>query len=156
MRLSPVLLLLFLSLPVAEIYLLIQVGGWIGAGWTLLLLLASAVLGIRLVRAQGLATARRLQVALAQGVSPAVEMLEGLCLLIAGILLVIPGFLTDIIGFILLIPWLRRQLIRVFLRRRPNRSSTVVHPGPIPTPGERTPLEGESKRLKENPNDMRD
>ena len=131
----------------AEIWLLIQVGGLIGAGWTLLLLLASAIFGVRLVRVQGLATAARAQAMLAQGQSPALGMLEGLALLVAGFLFIVPGFISDVVGFVLLIPPLRRGLIRGFFRRALHINPTVA-----PAHGDNrrdghVTLDGESRRV---------
>ena len=139
------LLLWLLVMAVAEIAVFIQVGSRIGVGQTLLLVFASAVFGMWLVRAQGFAAATRAQAMIAQGESPALGMLEGLALLAAGVLLVIPGFLTDVAAFALLIPPLRRGIIRLYLRRvRPQGPVTPHYPGPD-KPG-RPPLEGESRR----------
>lgn len=137
--------LLLLAIPVAEIAMFIQVGSWIGVGKTLLLVLASAVFGIWLVRTQGFAAATRVQAMIAQGESPALGMLEGLALLAAGVLLLIPGFVTDIAAFALLIPPLRRGIIRLYLRRF-RLEGTVTHHSPGADRPSRTPLEGESRR----------
>ena len=139
------LLLLLLVMAVAEIAVFIQVGAQLGVGLTLLLVFASAVFGIWLVRAQGFAAATRVQAMIARGESPALGMLEGLALLAAGVLLVIPGFVTAVAAFVLLIPPLRRGIIRLYLRRvRPQGPVTPHYPGPD-QPG-RPPLEGESRR----------
>lgn len=139
------LLLLLLVMAVAEIAVFIQVGSQLGVGLTLLLVFASAVFGIWLVRTQGFAAATRVQAMIARNESPALGMLEGLALLAAGVLLVIPGFVTDVAAFVLLIPPLRRGIIRLYLRRvRPEGAVTPHYPGPD-KPG-RPPLEGESRR----------
>lgn len=143
-----IFILLFLLLPIAEITVFIQVGSRIGVGMTLLLVVAAVVGGIWLVRIQGFATAMRVQGMIARGESPAQEMLEGLALLVAGVLLVIPGFLTDLGAFILLIPPLRRAIIRFYLRfyrldggaRPPQQPDPGIPESPLP------PLEGESRR----------
>src|SRR5690606_24280806 len=96
--------------PFVEIYLLLQVGGIIGAIPTIFLVVLTAVLGAWLLRQQGLATLQRLQVSMAQGTLPAYEMVEGPILLMGGILLLTPGFITDIMGFACLIPPLRRKI----------------------------------------------
>ncbi len=149
-KISPLWLLLFPGLLVAEIWLLIQVGSRIGAGWTLLLLLASAVLGMRLVKAQGFNAAAQVQTSLARGQSPALPLFEGLSLLMAGVLLIIPGFLTDIAAFILLTPPIRRLLIRAVLGRglaaTPDNDN-VVYQRSKDESATRAPLEGKSKRL---------
>lgn len=105
------LFLLFLFVPIAEIYVLIEVGEVIGAGWTILFVIATAVLGAWLVRLQGLMTLQRAQQSIRRGETPALEMLEGMTLFISGFLLLIPGFVTDALGFLLLVPAVRRALI---------------------------------------------
>ena len=140
-------MILLLLVPVAEIAVFVQVGSRIGAGMTVLLVVVSAVVGVWLVRRQGLATATRVQAMVARGESPALGMLEGLALLAAGVLLIIPGFLTDIAAFVLLIPPLRRGIIRLYLRRHMRLESGVTRPsGGTDKPG-RTPLEGKSRRV---------
>ncbi len=139
------LFLLLLVIPVAEIAVFIQVGSLIGVGMTLLLVLASAVFGIWLVRTQGFAAATRVQAMIARGESPALGMLEGLALLAAGVLLLIPGFVTDLAAFALLIPPLRRWIIRLYLRRV-RLEGTVTHHYPGADKPGSTPLEGESRR----------
>lgn len=104
------LLLLFLLVPLVEIYFLIKVGDVIGAGWTVFLVVFTAVLGVWLLRVQGISTLYKVQASLEQGELPATAMLEGMLLLVAGALLLTPGFVTDTIGFLLLIPPLRKHL----------------------------------------------
>ena len=139
-------MILFLLVPVAEIAVFVQVGSRIGAGMTVLLVVASAVVGVWLVRRQGLATATRVQAMVARGESPALGMLEGLALLAAGVLLIIPGFLTDIVAFVLLIPPLRRGIIRLYLRHMGLEGGVVRQPPGTDKPG-RSPLEGKSRRV---------
>ncbi|MDH3935199.1 MAG: FxsA family protein, partial [Gammaproteobacteria bacterium] len=91
----PALLLLFLLVPLVEIYLLIQIGGVIGAFPTVMLVVFTAVLGAALARYQGLATLQRLQATIARGETPAIEVFEGVLLLVGALLLLTPGFLTD-------------------------------------------------------------
>ncbi|MGZ4967924.1 MAG: FxsA family protein [Methylobacter sp.] len=110
MKIFPTLFLVVLIIPFVEIYLLIQVGGIIGAFPTILLVVFTAVLGAWLLKQQGLATFQRFQESLAQGVIPAYEMIEGPIILVGGALLLTPGFITDIIGFACLIPQLRRKI----------------------------------------------
>jgi len=117
MRPAHILLLMFLTIPLVEIYLLIEIGSVIGAIPTVFLVVFTAVLGAMLLQAQGVSTLRRVQDAMARGEIPAIEMLEGVLLVIGGALLLTPGFFTDIIGFICLITPLRRGLIRLWLRR---------------------------------------
>jgi UPF0716 protein FxsA len=140
-------MILLLLVPVAEIVVFVQVGSRIGAGMTVLLVVVSAVVGVWLVRRQGLATATRVQAMVARGESPALGMLEGLALLAAGVLLIIPGFLTDIAAFVLLIPPLRRGIIQLYLRHIRVEGGVVYHPPGTDEPG-RTPLEGKSRRVE--------
>lgn len=107
-----VLFLIFLIVPFVEIWLLIKIGGVVGAGWTILLVVATAVIGAALVRAQGLSAWGRIQQSLAAGEVPASEMVQGMFLVLAGALLITPGFFTDAIGFSLLIPGIRGLLAR--------------------------------------------
>jgi len=100
-----------------EIYLLIKVGGIIGALPTVFMVVFTAVLGAWLLRIQGFATLARVKRTMAQGGIPAIEMLEGAVLLVSGALLLTPGFFTDGIGFLCLIPSLRRAMIRWMLGR---------------------------------------
>jgi len=110
------LFLLFLLVPIAEIYVLIEVGEVIGAGRTILFVIATAVLGAWLVKLQGLSTMQRAQESIRRGDTPALEMLEGMTLFISGFLLLIPGFVTDAVGFLLLVPALRRALLLKLIR----------------------------------------
>jgi UPF0716 protein FxsA len=119
----PALLLLFLLVPLVEIYVMIKVGGIIGALPTVLLVVLTAVAGATLARIQGLATLQRLQATLARGEAPAIEMFEGVLLLIGALLLLTPGFITDLLGFACLVPFTRRALAFWVLKR-----VTVVTP----------------------------
>ena len=111
------LLLLFLIIPVAEIYLLIKVGGLIGALPTAGLVVFTAVLGATLMRVQGFTTLERMREALDRGELPTLPLVEGVVLLVSGALLLTPGFITDVIGFLGLAPPLRRLFARWVVRR---------------------------------------
>lgn len=111
------LLLVFLTIPVLEIYLLIEVGSLLGVWTTVFLVVFTAVLGAALVRQQGFSTVNRLRSSLEKGEIPTVEILEGAILLVCGALLLTPGFFTDTIGFLGLIPPLRRRLIVWWLEK---------------------------------------
>ncbi|MCW8826554.1 MAG: FxsA family protein [Gammaproteobacteria bacterium] len=111
------LLLIFILIPAFEIYLLITVGGVIGAIPTILLVIGTAVVGVQLLRQQGLSTLARLQSSVQQGELPTTVMLEGVILLLCGALLLTPGFFTDAIGFLMLVPHLRRWVIERLIRR---------------------------------------
>ncbi len=111
------LLILFVAVPVVEIYFLITVGSAIGVGMTIALILLTAFIGAFLVRSQGFSTMNSVQMQLAKGEMPAIEMFEGLFLVVAGALLLTPGFVTDAIGFACLTPPLRRWLISKMLAK---------------------------------------
>lgn len=114
-----ILFLLFLIVPVVEIYLLIQVGSVIGALNTIGVVIGTAILGAYLFKRQGLSTFARVQETMARGEIPAIEMMEGIVLLITGALLLTPGFFTDAVGFIFLIPAIRRTFI-IWLLKHSN------------------------------------
>ena len=117
MPLFRLLFILFLTIPLIEIYLLIQVGEVIGAGWTIFAVVATAVIGAALLRIQGLATLYNAQSKMAHGELPATAMIEGVMLLLSGALLLTPGFFTDALGFLVLIPMLRRRFAQWVLSR---------------------------------------
>ncbi len=160
-------LLVLLGLPVAEIWLMIEIGGEIGALPTVALILGTAALGALLFRVQGLATLARVRTDLDRGVTPVGELLSGLGLLFAGLLLLIPGFLTDAFGLILFIPPARRFLIGALLAWVMARGGTriwTVRPGPGPGPnaGPRPPhgqppvIEGEFQDVSDGDSDRID
>lgn len=120
-----ILLLLFLLVPIAEIFVLIEVGSVVGTVPTIGLVVFTAMLGAVLMRAQGFATLQRVQKSLEQGELPAVALLEGAVILVAGALLLTPGFLTDSVGFACLVPVWRRLVIQRLLARQVSR---VAHP----------------------------
>ena len=105
------LIFLFIGVPIAEISLLIRIGGSIGPLNTIGFVILTAVLGAYLVRQQGLETVNKLQQETNAGRMPAMQIAEGVALLFAGVALMTPGFITDALGFALLIPALRRSLI---------------------------------------------
>lgn len=148
MRLFPLLLFGFIAVPLAELFILIEVGSVIGALPAILMCIATAAAGAALVRAQGLRTLWEVQEALRRGELPAVAMLEGVMLAIAGVLLLTPGLVTDAVGFAALVPPLRRALILRGLRahlRPPFAASSRRHSGGSVT------LDGEYRRRKDPP-----
>lgn len=100
--------LLFIVMPVVEMLLLIKVGGMIGAWYTVGLVLLTAVIGVNLLKKQGLRTLVNAQMKARQGMMPVSEIGEGMMLGIAGALLLTPGFVTDAFGFLLLTPSVRK------------------------------------------------
>ena len=141
MKVLHLLFLLFIAVPIAEIYLLLEVGGIIGAIPTVGLVVLTAAAGAALVRAQGFSTIMQVRRSMEAGEIPAVAIIEGIFLLVAGALLLTPGFLTDAIGFGCLIPPLRRALIVRFIEMRVIRPH---RPGPASQHGH--VIEGEFKR----------
>ena len=113
-----VFLLLFFAVPLVEIYVLLEVGSVIGALPTIGLVVLTAVIGVGLIRAQGLSTLGRVRQELDRGELPALGIIEAALLLVAGALLLTPGFVTDSIGFLILVPPLRRWAIQYFLAHR--------------------------------------
>ncbi len=140
------LLLVFIALPLVETWLLIKIGGMIGAVWTILAVISTAVIGSQLVRRQGLQTFANVQACQARGEMPAIPMLEGAALLLAGAFLVTPGFITDTLGFLLLVPPLRQQAARQILAR-----AITITPAGQPGAARQSPdnnnvIEGEYRR----------
>lgn len=115
MNIVQLLFLVVLTVPFAEIYLLLEIGGIIGALPTILLVVFTAIAGTYLLKQQGLSTFRQFQQNLAQGQVPAYEMIEGPIILMGGVLLLTPGFITDILGLICLIPTLRRRFAKYLI-----------------------------------------
>jgi UPF0716 protein FxsA len=127
----PLIVFFFLAVPIIEIYLLIQVGQVIGAGWTVLLVVLTAVIGVWLLRIQGLSTLTRAQRRLQENELPAREILEGMALVVAGAFLLTPGFFTDTIGFLLLFPPTRIWLASLLASRMVVAASVQaqsIHP----------------------------
>ncbi|MCB2261766.1 MAG: FxsA family protein [Candidatus Thiosymbion ectosymbiont of Robbea hypermnestra] len=138
-------LLLFVGIPLLELYFLIQVGAQIGALPTIGLSIFTALLGGALVRLQGFSVLMRVRDAMERNQLPALEMLDGALLLAAGLVLLLPGFVTDVLGFLLLVPGLRRLLIARFVRILPDQPTTDQ--GPVRT-GPRV-IEGEYRRERD-------
>jgi UPF0716 protein FxsA len=158
-RLAPwwVLALLFVVLPILELVLLIQLGQAVGAGWTILILLADAALGSWLVKREGGRAWRALQDALASRRMPANELADGALILVGGTLLVTPGFISDIVGLFCILPFTRpvaRRILAGVITRRlvvatiPGGAGPSTHPGyaapqTAPGPGHGDVIQGE-------------
>lgn len=121
-----IIFFLFITVPLLELYVLIEVGSGIGGIATIALCLFTAALGGFLIRIQGIRTLLSAQQQVAQGSLPAEHALHGIFLAIAGLLLFLPGFITDSLGFLLLIPAVRKLLMKKALRFSPRTSKTVV------------------------------
>jgi UPF0716 protein FxsA len=150
------LVLIFIVVPIAELYVIIQVGEAIGVVPTLVILLADAVLGSMLLRHQGRAAWVRFNRALAEGRLPHKEVFDGVLVIFGGALLITPGFLTDILGLILLIPP-TRALIRAassrFVRRRlaMGAGATMWTFGRAKAPPRRDPTGGRTRPRPSRP-----
>ena len=123
------LVLLFIAVPIVEIYVIIQVGEAIGALWTIALLVADSILGSMLMRAQGRAAWRRFNAAIAEGRVPAREVLDGVLVVFGGALLLTPGFVTDVFGLLFLVPPTRALVRRLLVRRFAGRVRVSAPPG---------------------------
>lgn len=145
------LLLLFFTVPLVEIYVLLEVGAVIGALPTIGLVVLTAVLGAGLIRAQGISTLGRVQQELDRGELPAVGIIEAALLLVAGALLLTPGFVTDTLGFLILVPPLRRWAVESFIARR---LAVVAKPPGAGGSGASPVIEGEFRR-EDDPGERR-
>jgi UPF0716 protein FxsA len=120
------LLLLFITVPVLELFIFLMIGQKIGIPMTLAIIVITAILGAYLTKSQGLKALARYQESISQGRLPHEAIIDSLLILVAGALLLTPGFLTDSIGFSLLVPAVRdviRQILEASLR---NRFSVVA------------------------------
>lgn len=117
----PLLLVLFIALPIAELYVIIQIGGAIGVLPTLALLVVASVVGAAVARSQSRAAWERFNRALAEGRIPGREVFDGAMIILGGSLLLTPGFITDVFGLALLLPptrtLVRALLVRTFAKR---------------------------------------
>ena len=159
----PLLILLFIVVPIAEIYVIIQVGQAIGALWTIALLIADSVVGSMLMRSQGRLAWRRFNEAIAAGRPPAREALDGALVIFGGAFLLSPGFITDVLGAILLLPptraILRRFLVTAVARRTPlgraaifmNRRARPSRPAQRPS----ADVEGTAQEIDRDPRRLR-
>lgn len=148
------LLLAFIAVPMIEIALFIQVGGVIGLGWTLAIVLLTAVLGTWLVKQQGRQAIANIQRSFSDMTDPSEPLADGAMILLSGALLLTPGFFTDAVGFALLTPafrhvafrWLRKRVkVQSFTAggatgpgadpRDPRGPRGPHHGGPRPRPG---------------------
>lgn len=120
-----VILLLFLALPVLELYVFVQVAGAIGFLEALLWLIGIGIVGAWVVKLQGLSTLRRANARVARGEVPTDEVVNGFLILVGGALLLAPGFLSDAVGVLLLLPP-SRALLRGTVKRRWTRSGPLV------------------------------
>jgi UPF0716 protein FxsA len=153
----PFLILLFILVPIAEIYVIIQVGQAIGALPTVALLIVDSIVGAMLLRSQGRRAWLAFRDALAAGRLPHREILHGALVIVGGAFLLTPGFISDAVGLLLLLPPTRAAIAagitRMLARRGPLRwAGMVVQPGSPPPPRPRAePVEPEPPRRLEPP-----
>ena len=123
---------IFAVMTLLEIYVLMTVGDVIGNWQTVLLVIMTALIGSTLLRQQGWSTMAKAQQSIAEGKTPALEMLEGVVILVSGVLLLTPGFITDGLGLLGLMPWTRRYFINHILEKNAERvfsqrNSVFIH-----------------------------
>ena len=111
--------LIFLGLPALEIFLLIKIGGHVGALSTVALIFLTAIIGLYFAKRQGIQTLKSGMVNLYQNKMPVYEMMSGASIAFAALLLIIPGFFTDLIGFLLLIPFTRKIFFKLAFKNKP-------------------------------------
>ena len=115
------LILLLVSVPLLELYVIVQVAGGLGAGQTILLLLVVSVVGAWMVRRSGLGVLNQIRTRLEQGEIPGNELVDGLLIMLAGAFMLTPGFITDGVGLLLLFPPTRMAVRSVLVRRYSKR-----------------------------------
>jgi len=122
--------LLFIGIPVLEIFLMIKIGSKLGALNTIALIFLTAIVGVYFARLQGLQTLKSGMISLYQNKVPVKELLSGASIAISALLLIIPGFFTDFIGFLLLIPFTRKIIFNIALKNKKevnakNKNETI-------------------------------
>ena len=115
--------LIFICLPALEIYLLIEIGGEVGALNTVALIFLTAIIGLYFAKHQGLQTLKSGMINLYQNKIPIYEIMSGASIAIAAFLLIVPGFFTDFIGFLLLVPFTRKILFNLTLRKKTKKDN---------------------------------
>tara|TARA_A100001234_G_scaffold34053_1_gene26579 strand:+ start:331 stop:756 length:426 start_codon:yes stop_codon:yes gene_type:complete len=123
---SPILILI-ISVPVIEIYLLIKIGTHIGAITTILLIISTAIVGVYYAKYEGLNTLKSGFLQLSKNQIPTYEMLSGAAIAFAAVLLIVPGFFTDVLGFLVIFPITRKILFNVLSKKfnrqkKPNKN----------------------------------
>ncbi len=117
--------LIIVVLPALEIFLMIKIGGKIGALNTLALIFFTAIIGVYYARIQGIQTIRSGIKSMYENKAPIYEILSGASIALAALLLIVPGFFSDLVGFLLLIPISRKILLKIFLRGREIDKSNI-------------------------------
>ena len=122
--------IIFIGIPALEIFLLIKIGGYVGALNTVVLIFITAIIGVYFAKLQGIQTLKSGMLNLYQNKVPIYEILSGASIALAAFLLIIPGFFTDFIGFLLLIPFTRKILFSLSLKNKKksnemNKNKTI-------------------------------
>ncbi len=128
----PWLFLLFVCVPIVELWLLIRIGRAINVGPTIVLVILTGIIGAALARREGMRAMTRIQERMASGTVPTDDMIEGMMIFIAALLLVTPGVMTDVVGFGLLIAPIRRvirKMLQAQFSQRVATRSTTIHFG---------------------------
>ena len=141
---------LFIGVPLIEIALFIQVGGMIGLPWTLLIVVATAILGTYLVRQQGLRAIGDVQRSFSQLSDPTEPLAHGLMILFSGALLLTPGFFTDTVGFLLLVPQFRVHVFKFVRARVKVQSFTMGQHPRNPRPSGPDIIDGDFEEVPED------
>ena len=155
-------LVLFILIPLIELYVMISVGAEIGALSVILWTVLSAILGVALIRHQGLATMQNAQLQMQSGQTPEASVFDGVIIFIAGLMIMLPGLITDVLGLLILLPPVRKLLLEKSLSGMKVRGQyryqqgSQVYEGEFSEAREKNPaiLEGEvvheSKRYATN------
>jgi UPF0716 protein FxsA len=145
------LVVVFIVVPLAELYVILKVGDAIGILWTVLLLAADSILGSALLRSQGRAVWRRFNHELERGSMPHREVVDGVLVIFGGAFLITPGFLTDIVGLLCLLPPTRALLRRAIVRRLGRRAIVVTARNRPPADGRAYDVEGSATEYEPPP-----
>ena len=119
--------IIFIGIPALEIFLLIKIGGQIGALNTIALILLTAIIGIYFAKLQGVQTLKSGMLNLYQNKIPIYEMISGASIALAALLLIIPGFFTDFFGFLLLVPFTRKILLSLALKNKVKEEAKTAN-----------------------------
>lgn len=143
------LFLLFIGIPILEITLFIQVGGAIGLGWTLAIVIATAILGAYMVKSQGQQAMMNLRTSFSNLSDPTEQLAHGAMILFSGALLLTPGFFTDFVGFALLVPAVRTTVFQA-IKSRVKVQEFQMGPKPSQTqhPTDDTVIDGEFEEIQ--------
>lgn len=124
------LILLFTVMPIVELMLLLEVNKHIGFNYTILIVIATGIVGGYLARSQGRGILYDIKLEMSQGRIPAEELIDGLCVLVGGAFLITPGLITDFVGFMLVIPH-TRMLLKLYVKSKMKHmiktGSFVIH-----------------------------